>query len=137
MNYLIKIKEGLGDIKFDMTIDEVTDLMGKADGVETIDNAVDEMTTLLHYCDGALTLFFEGDEPVLQCIDISADDTTLFNKKIFDCGEKEIVQLMVDNGYFEQDADQEDWGERRISFNEGNIDFFFEEDELIAIVYGK
>ena len=53
--------------------------------------------------------------------------TTLFGQPIFDLEEKEIVKLMVDNNYFEQDVDIEAWGERRISFNEGNIDFFFEE----------
>ena len=44
---------------------------------------------------------------------------------------------MIQNNYYEQDADEEAWGERRISFGEGNVDFFLEGDELIAIVYGK
>ena len=57
-------------------------------------------------------------------------------KKIFELNEKKIVQLMVQNNYFEQDAEDEAWGERRISFGEGNIDFFFENDELLAVVYG-
>jgi hypothetical protein len=44
---------------------------------------------------------------------------------------------MVDNGFYEQDADEEAWGERRISFGEGNVDFFFDNGDLSAIVYGK
>ena len=51
--------------------------------------------------------------------------------------QKEIVRLMVDNHYFEQDVDNEVWGERRITFNEGNIDFFFEDDELMSVIIGK
>lgn len=137
MEYIIKIKEGLGDISFGMPVEEVVKIMGPADEVESVENALDEPTTLLHYDDGDLTLFFEGESPVLQCIDVSADDCTLFGKKLFDMGEKEIVQLMVQKNYFEQDADEEAWGERRISFGEGNIDFFFENDELLAVVYGK
>ena len=84
-----------------------------------------------------VSLFFEGDNPTLTCIDIANEDCTLFGKEVFDMNEKEIVALMVSNNYFEQDADTEDWGERRISFPEGNIDFFFEDDELMSIIIGK
>ena len=31
----------------------------------------------------------------------------------------------------------ESWGERRVTFIEGNIDFFFENDELMSVVFGK
>ncbi len=137
MKYEIKLKEGLGDIRFDMPVEEVVSLMGDAEEVESMDNATDETTTILHYEDGGITLFFEGENPTLQCIDISLEDSTLFGEQVFDFNEKEIVQLMVKNKYFEQDAEEEAWGERRISFGEGNIDFFLEDDELLAIVYGK
>lgn len=137
MEYTINIKKGLGDIKFDMPVEQVVALLGDADEVEFMENATDETTTLLHYEDGGITLFFEGENPTLECIDISVDNATLFGEKIFKMGEKEIVKLMVKNEYFEQDIDKETWGERRVSFGEGNIDFFFEDDELLAVVFGK
>ncbi|MCR4829206.1 MAG: hypothetical protein K5864_07070 [Bacteroidales bacterium] len=137
MEYNIDIKKGLGDINFDMPIEDIVAIMGPPEEIETIDNACDEMTTVLHYNDGELTLFCEGDSPKLQCIDISVDETTLFGKAIFDMGEKEIVQLMIAANYFEEDADQEDWGERRITFPEGNIDFYFEDDDLISVAFGQ
>ena len=101
-----------------------------------MENALDEPTTILHYFDGELTLFFEGDSPTLQCIDSSIEDTTLFGESIFDMSEKDIVRLMVDNGYCEEDADDEAWGERRVSFGEANVDFFFDEGELSSVVWG-
>jgi len=137
MEYTINIRKGLGNILFGMPVEEVVSLMGNADEVECVDNAADETTTILHYEEGALTLFFEGENPTLECIDLSIEDATLFGENVFDLSEKEIVQLMVKNNYFEQDADEEAWGERRISFGEGNIDFFFEDDELLAVVYGR
>ncbi len=137
MDYSINIKKGLGDITFGMPVEDVVARLGEAEEVECMENAADETTTILHYDDGAITLFFEGENPMLECIDLSEEDATLFGEKIFDLGEKEIVQLMVKNGYYEQDADEEAWGERRISFGEGNIDFFFEDDELLAVVYGS
>lgn len=137
MNLTINIKQGLGDIRFLMPVEEVVSLMGTADEVENIDNAADEPTTVLHYNDMGITMFFEGENPVLACIDVSNDECTLFGKKIFDMDERQIIALMVSNNYTEQDVDNEDWGERRISFPEGNIDFFLEDDELISIIIGQ
>ena len=131
----IQPRKGIGELLFDMPIEDIVAIMGKADEVESIENAADVPTTVLHY-DG-LTLFCEGEDPVLSCIDIDNDGCTLFGKQIFDMNEKEIVRLMVDNHYYEQDVDDEDWGERRISFAEGNIDFFFEDDELMSVIIGK
>lgn len=132
----IKIKQGLGDILFDTPIEDIVAVLGEAKEVETIDNVDDMPTTIMRYGDD-VSLFFEGDNPTLTCIDIADEDCTLFGEEVFDMNEKEIVALMVSNNYFEQDADTEDWGERRISFPEGNIDFFFEDDELMSIIIGK
>ncbi len=131
----IHIKQGIGDIRFQMPIDDVIAILGETQEVETIDNAVDETTTVLRYTNG-MTFFFEGDNQNLTCIDISNPDITLFGKKIFDLNEKEIVNLMVENKYFEQDVDNEDWGERRVTFNEANIDFYFEDEELQSVIIG-
>jgi len=136
MTFEIHIRQGIGELKFDMPVEEVAAFLGDADDVETIDNAIDETTTVLRYDDG-LTLFFEEYNPILSCIDIANHKTTLFDKKIFDMSEKEIVHMMVDNKYFEQDVDNEAWGERRVSFNEGNIDFFFEKGRLTSVIIGK
>ena len=135
MDLTINIKKGLGDLLFDMPVEQVVELWGEADDVETIDNASDETTTVMHY--GDISLFFEGENPILSCIDIAEPDCNLLGTKVFDLSEKEVVRLMVDNHYYEQDIDVEAWGERRISFNEGNIDFYFDNEELISILFGK
>ena len=137
MNFNIEIHKGLGDVTFDMPVEKVVSILGEPSEVESIDNASDEPTTVLHYNDDGVTLFFEGENPSLQCIDISCEDATLFGTEIFDLGEKEIVKLMVENNYHEQDVDNEEWGERRITFGNGNIDFFLEEDELMSVSIGK
>ncbi len=136
MKLNINIKQGIGDIRFHMPIEEVVALLGTADEVENIDNAADEPTTVLHYLDLGLTLFFEDENPQLACIDIANEECTLFDKEVFDLDERQIVELMVKNNYTEQDVDEEDWGERRVSFPEGDIDFYFDEDELVSIILG-
>lgn len=136
MNKEIEIKQGYGSVLFDMPIEEVVAILGEADEVEAIQNATDETTTVLRYGDN-LTLFFEGDNPTLSCIDVTDESATLWGKEVFDLGEQKIVELMIDNKYFEQDVDNEEWGERRVTFNEGNIDFYFEDNELMSISIGK
>ncbi len=136
MNKEITIKKGYGSILFDMPVEDVVAILGEADELESIQNATDETTTVLRYGD-CLTLFFEGDNPTLSCIDVTDEDTTIFGKEVFNLGEKEIVELMIENKYFEQDVDDEEWGERRITFSEGNIDFYLEDNELMSISIGK
>ena len=136
MDLTIELKKGLGAIAFGMPVEEVVRLMGIADEVENIDNAADESTTVLRYNDLGLTLFCEGENPTLACIDISNEDCTLFGAHVFDMDERELVSLMVKNGITEQDVDDEDWGERRVTFNEGNIDFYFDKGELVSIILG-
>lgn len=137
MNLTINIKQGLGDVRFNMPVEEVVALLGNADEVENIDNAADEPTTVLRYNNHGITLFFEGENPVLACIDVSNEECTLFDKRIFDMNERQLVELMVANKNLEQDVDEEEWGERRVSFPEGNIDFFFDEGELVSIIIGQ
>lgn len=136
MNLEIRIKEGLGELRFNMPVEDVVKILGNADEVENIENAADEPTTVLHYNDLGLTLFCEGENPTLACIDVDNEDCTLFGKEVFDMDERAIVKLMVSNNYTEQDADEEDWGERRITFPEGNIDFYFDDGELVSIILG-
>ena len=136
MNFEIKIKESLGDIRFGMTIDAVESAMCRADEVEHIENAADEPTTVLHYNELGITLFFEGEPQLLACIDIANEECTLFGKEVFYLDERELVKLMVANDFTEQDVDQEDWGDRRVSFPQGNIDFYFSEGEMTSIIMG-
>ena len=132
----IKIRQGLGELKFKMPVEDAVALLGTANEVENIDNAADESTTVLHYTDLGLTLFFEGENPTLACIDVANEECTLLGEEIFDMDERGLVQLMVRNNYTEQDVDEEDWGERRVSFPEGNIDFYYDEGELVSVILG-
>ena len=136
MEMKVLIKQGIGEIRFGMPVEEVVVLLGTADEVENIDNAADEPTTVLRYNELGLTLFFEGENPVLACIDTCNEECELLGERVFDLEEKSLVQLMVKNGYCEQDVDDEDWGERRVSFPESNTDFFFDEGELVSITLG-
>ncbi|MBP3763908.1 MAG: hypothetical protein J6I49_08555 [Bacteroidales bacterium] len=133
----IKLQQGAGDIAFGMPVEDIVGRLGNPDEVENIDNAADESTTVLRYLDLGMTFFCEGDNPELACIDVTNEDCTLFGKPVFDMEERAIVQLMVANNYTEEDADEEDWGERRITFPEANVDFYFDQGDLVSIIFGQ
>lgn len=136
MDTTIIIKQGIGTIRFGMPVEEVVALLGTADEVENIENAADEPTTVLRYNEQGIVLFCEGENPVLACIDLANEDSTLFGEQVFDMEESQLAALMAKHHYKEQDIDDEDWGERRVSFPEGNIDFYFDEGELVSITFG-
>ncbi len=137
MNMEITLRRGIGDITFGMPVEEIVARLGNPDEVENIDNAADESTTVLRYNELGLTLFCEGDNPVLACIDVANEECMLFGEPLFDLEERPIVELMVRHNYTEEDADEEDWGERRISFPEANVDFYFDQGELVSIILGR
>lgn len=122
---------------FDMSVEDVKHLLGEPTEIENIDNGMDEETLVLHYDELGLTLFFEGEPRLLNCIDTDNEETVLFGQKVYEMQEKEVAHLMVTNNYFAEDIETESWGERRVSFSEANVDFFFEDDELVSIVFGK
>lgn len=137
MDFTIELKKGIGNLVFGMTVENVKQVLGEPTEMETIDNGMEEETLVLHYDDQNLTLFFGGETKLLDCIDTDNEETILFGQKIYTMDEKEIAQLMISNNYFAEDIETESWGERRVTFIEGNIDFFFEKDELMSVVFGK
>lgn len=137
MNLEILIKQGIGDVRFGMNITNAEKILGTPTETETIDNGFDKAITVAHYDDALMTLFFEGDDRTLNCIDIYNKDATLFGEKVFQKNELEIVRLLVANKFYEQDIENEAWGERRVSFADGNIDLFFFDNHLESISIGR
>ena len=136
-NLEIKIHQGLGDLHFGMQIEDVIQKLGKATDIEVLDDVEEIQTTVLHYSELGIALFFDGNSPVLKCIDIYNEDTLISGQKVFEKNKQEVVAIMRELKFFEEDIEEELWGEKRVTFVEANIDFFFEEDELVSIVFGK
>lgn len=137
MNRNIKPKEGYGDIRLGMPVEEVVAILGEPSSVENMLDAMDEPLTILSYQEESISLFFEGENPILNCIDICNDDATLFDEDIFGMNEEEILFLMQKQGYKDVEIEDEDWGERSISFPSCNVDFYFEDSELLSVEIGR
>lgn len=136
MNLEIKPKIGLGDIKFGEIPENVTKIFGEPEQAEEITSDDDLKTTILSYNNG-VTIFLEGIvEPVVSNFDIDNKKASLFGKEIFGMQENDIIALMNEKGYREIEKEEEEWGEVRLTFDDALVDFYFEEDQLVAVSWG-
>jgi hypothetical protein len=136
MNLEIKPKVGLGDLKFGEIPENVTKLFGKPQQAEEIESDDDLKTVILTY-DNGVTVFLEGIvEPVVSNFDIDNRNATLFGKDVFGMNEQEVVDLMKDNHFSNMEKEEEEWGETRITFEDALLDFYFENNEMVAVSWG-
>ena len=137
-NMEIKLLEGLDDIEFGTTAEDVAELLGKPDEIEELDEGDDELKTVIWtFIENGVTLFFDGEDPKLfSCVETDNKNTTLFGKKIFELKSQEVIDMMLAHGFEEVDEDTEEWGEKRLSFDEALIDFYFENDQMVTVNWG-
>ena len=113
-------------------------LLGKADEENVIDEKGLIYADVWTYFKNELTLFFEYDpEPHLANIEISDPEAILFDSKIIGKSDSEIIDLMSLNNYKTYDSDSEPWGEKSISFGNGLVDFYFENQKLISVCLSR
>ncbi len=134
----IRPKEGLGDLDFTATDQEVIARMGEPDDTEVVDDGEDAPNILLwDYEEPGVYLFFEGESVArLTACETDNPESKLFGKKIFDMSREEIISLMESQGFVNQDTEYEESGEMRASFDDALIDFYFKNDRLISVNWG-
>ena len=141
MKLEIKPLEGFGELEFGASPEEVFEYLGQPDEDEVFEDEEEGSTTVYHFWDMEVSAFFENeDEPGLINIETDNQDATLFGRKIFTLKEAEVIKLMNDNGFSEIDTEimesEDAENEKRVSFDDAMIDFFFEDEKLAAISWG-
>jgi hypothetical protein len=133
----IRPKDGFGELKFGETSDHVIELLGEPEEMETIQDDDDFNTIILNYWEVGISAFFEGvDKSVLSCFETDIEDSTLYGKKVFKMSEVQVIELMKEKGFEVAETEEDSDGERRISYDDALIDFFFHEEALIAVNWG-
>ncbi|MDR2084975.1 MAG: hypothetical protein LBP67_08285 [Bacteroidales bacterium] len=138
-DYTLIPKVGIGKIKFGTTLEEIIKILGEADEMEEFNDEDFFNTTLLTYSDLEIDLFFEGqDNLVFSAIGVDNNEATLFDKKIFEMSEDELIKLMKKNGFNEVDINiDEEYDEKCVSFEDASFDFYFDnEGKLISVNFG-
>ena len=133
----IKPKEGFGELNFGDQTAKVVSMLGEAEELESIEDDDEFNTTILNYWKQGILVFFEGvEKSVLSCFETDNPESTLFGKRVFDLDEEQITALMEGKTYVVAETEEEKNGERRISYDDALIDFFFHEGELLAVNWG-
>jgi hypothetical protein len=132
----IILKKGLNELKFGLTKDEVTKLLGNPDDKETIKED-DANTEIWYYWEDGITVFF-GEEEDWRCICLETDNenAVILGKKISELKDSQIEELFAKNGYSEIETEDEKWGEKRISIDDAVVDFYSENGEILAVNWG-
>jgi hypothetical protein len=132
----IGLKTGLNELKFGLTMDEVRKMLGNPDDTETLDDP-EEKTEIWYYWEDGITVFFEM-HGIMRCVCLETDnpDSVLLGKKISELKENDIVDLFKKNKYIEYEIEDEEWGERRISFDDAVVDIYFDKGEIVSVNWG-
>lgn len=129
---------GLSDLLFGASMADAEKVFGKAEESEFLDDIEDSQSTVWHYWEQGFSLFFdEHNEQIFCCVEIDNEDMVLWGQKIFSFTEKQIIDLFKSKGITNFETEVHEWGEKRLTFDEVNIDFYFEKNKLSSINYGK
>lgn len=137
-NFSIEPLKGYGDLAFEMTLDEVVEIIGKPDKqeeIEPVEDGDDSHIIVLDYYNLDLSLYFEGNSvSKLYNFYTVNEKTTLYGVNIFGLNKDELIELMTKNGHgnYIEDTDDGDC----VTFEDVNIDFYFDENELVEVFWG-
>ena len=133
----IKPGEGFGKLRFGASMDDVEKSLGKAEDIEKLEEVEDYKNIIWHYWSRGYSLFFDVmRKQTFTCVEIDNHDAILWGEKIFEMNEKEIIVLFKSKGYSQLDTEKHEWGEKRLSFDDALIDFYFEDGILVSVNYG-
>ncbi|MBR3698872.1 MAG: hypothetical protein IKM85_05060 [Bacteroidales bacterium] len=136
--FVIEPMKGFGEIPFGMPLDDAVKKLGSPNYYEEVSDMEETGNRSIYYeyDDIATNIYFEGiTKSVAACFETENEDSVLYGTKVFELNRAEVIELMHENGFKELEEEDED-GEHRISFEDAMIDFFFDDNTLIAVSWG-
>jgi len=137
-NYRINLLKGFSDLNFGQSIAEAETIFGKAEETQELNDEILETScTVLHYWESGFSLFFDNKHSKkFSSVEVDNEETVLFSSRVFELKEKQLVDMMKEQGFSLSDTEQQEWGEKRISFDEAGLDCYFENGKLTSINFG-
>lgn len=138
-NLTIEPLKGFGDIRFGMSIEDIIGICGEPSNNEELEPIIEEYdnySILYDYDDEGLSICFEGvTRTIVASISTNNDEATLFGERVYEMDRNQIIDLMRRNGYKNFDEEEQE-GDTCLTYDELMIDFYFNEGELIDVVWG-
>lgn len=138
-NLTIEPFKGYGDIRFGMSIEDIVNIFGEPSNNEELESIIEEnenYSILYDYDDECMSICFEGvNKTIVASISTCNEDATLFGERVYEMDRKQIIDLMKRNGYKDYDEEEQE-GDTCLIYDELMMDFYFNEGELIDVVWG-
>ena len=137
-DFTIQPLKGYGEIPFGMTLDEAVKILGMPDFYEELSDMEEtgNRSIFYEYEEIQTNIYFEGiTKSVVACFETENEEAMLYGEKVFELDKEGIIDLMKEHGFKELEEENED-DELRISFEDALIDFFFEDEMLMAVSWG-
>lgn len=132
----IKPLEGCNWFAFGITGEEATTILGEPD--EKDEMKEDGISSAIWYYDEkGLTLFFdemEEDGVVLSGMEVENPEALLLGTKVFEMDENKIRAFAKDKNFGAEEVEAEEWGEKRLTFEDKLVDFYFDEAGALASI---
>jgi len=137
---IFDIQPGIGfsSLAFGSYMQDAENIFGKPEEIVLLDEIEDYQSTVWHYWNCGFSLFFdETDYKKFSSVEINNNETLVWGQKMFSLTEKQIIELFQKKGVNQYEIEKEEWGEKRLTFDVLNIDFYFEKTKLVSVNYGK
>jgi len=132
----IKPNKGYGKIEFGMDMERLAELVGEPEEIVSFDDDEELNIVVLHYWEQGFSVFMDGiTRQVVAGIETEHPDAELYNTKIIGMSEEDAIKFMKENGHENFDIEMED-SDKRYSFDEGMMDFFFVDGKLEYMNFG-
>ena len=134
----ITLLQGFCGLNFGADTQAATAFFGEPEEVQTLkDEILGNSSLVYHYWSMGYSLFFDENKDQRFCsVEIDNKESLLFQVKVFDLREKEMIALMKDNGYTLSDTEVHEWGEKRVSFDSAGLDCYYENNRLVSLNFG-
>jgi hypothetical protein len=133
--YLLK---GFCTLNFGVSAVDAELVFGKPEEIQVLDDPILETScSVYHYWNSGFSLFFDNKNSMkFGSVEVDNKDTLLFGKKIFSLNEQQLIVLMKEHNYTLTDNENQDWGEKRLSFDEAGLDCYFENGKMSSVNFG-
>ena len=133
----IILGQGIGEIRFGLTMDEVEAIMGKPEEVETSEEDEEFEYEVWNYWEEGYSFYFDEDDDYrLGLIETANEEVTLFGQKIFQMKQAEVEALLKSKGLSNPDKDTLETGEKHVTYEKEMLDMYFDKDALVTVKFG-
>jgi hypothetical protein len=134
----INLLKGFCTLNFGVSAVDAELVFGKPKEIQVLDdNILETSCTVYHYWDSGFSLFFDNKNSMkFGSVEVDNKDTLLFGKELFSLNEQQLIDLMKEHNYTLTDTEKQDWGEKRLSFDEAGLDCYFENGKMSSVNFG-